>query len=97
MIFFLSFSDSATAFDRAYIFISIPLASSDGYVDSNSTSSLLSAYIQPEFVDPSFVVEAEKTDLERMTPNLQTRKIQFYLGPKFTGAPLHFHRAAYNG
>jgi hypothetical protein len=56
-----------------------------GYIFSSvdGGSPLLDDFAIPEFLDPS------RTAIE-------VQNAQFYLGPTRSGAPFHFHRAAFN-
>jgi hypothetical protein len=45
-------------------------------------NALLDAFMMPSFLSPDHT-------------NITTRKVQFYLGPANSGAPVHFHRSAW--
>lgn len=49
----------------------------------NPQSSLLANFHPPDILDPTLT-------------HISTMKTQFYLGPPLSGAPVHFHRSAWN-
>lgn len=96
--------DAASFRNRSYVFVSVPLPDPDAgpappTANVTDASALLPLFFTPLWMHPPADVPEPRDDgqLDPTTHvGLSLRKLQFFLGPRFSGAPSHFHRSAVN-
>jgi hypothetical protein len=92
---------------RPYVFLSVPLPAEMDPTrveamqqDPTSTIGLLDLFVTPTWLHPPKEDEGPSTPEGQLDPTTHTpltlRKLQFFIGPRFSGAPQHFHRSALN-